>query len=90
MTLYRCVRCRLVFGHEEDGLPNSCPQCRLRNNLPPKIVVAGRDVTPAFLRDYGRRDGLSDERVRRGLAAIPLGHCPHGWITALLCTDGCI
>lgn len=87
MTLWLCSRCKLLFGWE--GIPETCPSCLRRSRVPTQIILAGRDVTEFVIRDYGKRDGLLDPEVRRGMDRMRLEHCPHGWITSAICRDGC-
>jgi len=84
-TLYRCTRCKLLFGAE--GIPEACPACLRRSSVPPRIVVAGRDVREFVVREYGRREGLLDPEVRKGLDGLRLGQCPHGWLTSAICQE---
>ena len=85
LTLWLCDRCKLLWAN--DSIPESCPSCLRRSRIPTKILVAGRDVTEFVIRDYGKREGLLDPEVRRGLDRLRLGHCPHGWITSEICTE---
>lgn len=80
-TLYRCDRCKLLFGWE--GVPERCPQCLRSTSIAPRIEFAGRDVTEFVIRST--RDELL-AGGRKGLGAVKIG-CPHGWITAALCTE---
>lgn len=84
-TLWRCARCSLLFGHE--GIPETCPACLRRSSIPPTILVAGRDMREFVVREYGRREGLLDPQVRKGLDKLKAGICPHGWITSAICTS---
>lgn len=86
VDLFECSRCHLQFVWE--GIPARCPACALHNQVPrSEIIVLGRDVTVNTLRMYGLRSGLCDPDVRRGLAHLDLGFCPHGMIAAEICKN---
>lgn len=53
------------------------------------IIIAGKDVTVGVVREYGLQAGLADSKVRRGLDALVLSTCPHGWLTSAICNDCC-
>jgi hypothetical protein len=86
VDLFQCSRCRLKF--EWVGIPTRCPACRLGSSVPKgEIILMGRDVTVGTLRSYGLATGLLRPEVRRGLAGLDLGYCPHGLIAAELCNN---
>lgn len=78
-TLWRCTRCKLLFGFE--GIPELCPACRRRTSIAPRIEAAGRDVSEYVIRS------TRDDLLVSGIAKINLGHCPHGWLTSAICTE---
>jgi DNA-directed RNA polymerase subunit RPC12/RpoP len=85
-TLYRCERCGLRWVEEKH--PNECPRCRRNHAIPPRIIVAGRNVTVEVERRYGLDVGLMDPRVRSGLEkALFHNCCPHGYLTSAICPD---
>jgi hypothetical protein len=81
-VLYRCDRCKLLFG--DSGIPDRCPACLRSVSIAPRIVLAGRDVTEFVIRST--RDELL-AGGRKGLGAVSLGICPHGWITSVICEE---
>jgi hypothetical protein len=81
-TLWRCDRCRLLFGAEE--IPEECPACRRRTSIAPRIELAGRDVTEFVIRST--RDELLSSG-RKGLSALRLGICAHGMLHPSICAE---
>jgi hypothetical protein len=84
VDLLECGRCGLLWV--EDPMPERCPRCMRRRFLPTPIVVAQRDVTVKTLREFGVRRGLGDPLVRDAVQNLDLSFCPHGFLTASICS----